>query len=371
VIICGLANQSRTETFEEYYKDKVDDLVVIVQSVHYLKIDNSECRIYHKGRLTTVIKLSRYYAPHMNFKVVLTFISYFFNILRMARRTRSVQRYLGISNAFALYGVILKKFWLVNYVIDYTIDYYLPNPCGGFINIFIWITNALDRFIISNSDEIWEISSRITEKRKSLGMNYKSKLVPLSYSNKFRVRSETYDLFRLGFVGSIGENQGLQLVVDCLPDLVAIFPKIHLDIIGTGMYRDKLMKQVEVLRLKDFVTFHGFIKDDAEMLKILTKCSIGLAMYSREGNNTVDYADTGKSKLYSVCGLPVLGTAYLANAQDIVDNKAGCIISYAKKTPFFSLRFMLSNPEILDEYRDNSYRLGERYLTENVMKEVS
>ena len=62
-------------------------------------------------------------------------------------------------------------------------------------------------------------------------------------------------------MGHLRKRQGLELIVESLPDIVKDIPDAKFVVIGTGDLENNLKKRVAELGLVENVDFKGFIED--------------------------------------------------------------------------------------------------------------
>lgn len=77
----------------------------------------------------------------------------------------------------------------------------------------------------------------------------------------------------LGYVGVIGEQEGIDLLLDAMKLIVSKRNDIHLAIVGGGTYLDELKKYCYELELNDFVDFYGRVEDQL-LVEILNTADI-------------------------------------------------------------------------------------------------
>lgn len=382
VLICGIAFTGRTETLEDYFKAKVKSLTVIALSSCYLKENLSSCRIYEKGALKKEFKvLALRIKDHKWFRqplIPLVFLVYFYSICLALWRAR--KRYdicIGASYSFALWGAILKKVGVVNRLIYYCMDYYIPDKKLDFNTMLVRLLNIVDRFTVRTADYLWDVSLRMAQYRQSIGRikigSYKSMLVPLGYTRQTRKFSslEDFNRWEIGFVGSVTANQGLQLLVEAMPAILKELPQVRATIIGQGPYLAELKETVIVKGMDEYFTFHGFIKEEDKMLEILSKSAVAVALYSETvENKNIICADPGKLKLYAVCGLPIITTKAVSLTKEIVDSNAGKVIEYKKENLVNAVIDILKDDFKLKMFRKNSFDLGKQFFSESIFNEV-
>ena len=245
-------------------------------------------------------------------------------------------RTFGIATFSSLLCLIAKLVgWQSYKLIYYCLDYY-THPASGIANSVIFRTYKwAEKLLIERADLIWDISPRIKDARATIDdiplSKYQVRTVPLGYFDISAQPPRPIDdrtPNSLGFVGTLSENQGLQLVVQAIEILRPKIKNIHLHVVGDGPMRMGLEELVTNLGLSKHVTFYGFVKDDADVFTILQKCRVGIATWTgHEGDNSI-YADPGKPKLYALLGLPVIITKSPHISELISDLDAGFVIDY-------------------------------------------
>jgi len=378
-LLCGLAYTSRTETIEDYLKDKVKSFTVVAISSCFLKENLSFCRHYEARALKYEFKIPNlrikdykwYRQPLMPFVVIMYFVSICLSVLKLGKK---YDFYVGVSHTFGLFGVILKKLGIVKSVIYYCIDYYIPTPRRDFHALFIHLLNMIDRFVAKNADCVWDLSPYFSGYRQEIGKvkigSYDNIVVSLGYSRNLRKYTpfEEASRWKIGFVGSITANQGLQLLLEALPDILRELPDIRVTIIGQGPFLSEFKNMVSRQQLDSYFDFLGFIKDESQMLDILSRSTIAVALYSDSiDNKNILCADTGKPKLYALRGLPIIITKSCSLVKDeIIRSKAGIVIDYRKEDLKKAVCDLMESEERLKEYRENSFRLGEDYVSDRI-----
>jgi len=377
VLLSGLAFTSRTETLEDYLKDRVKALAVIAISSCFLKENFSSCRVYEKGELKKEFSIPNFRLKDYKWwrqpLVLVVFIVNFFSVCYcLLKLRRGYDIYFGVSHSFGLWGAILKRIGVVRELIYYCIDYYYPGEKKDFNSYFVMFLNWLDKFTVKSSDYIWDLSSRIPEaRRKDRGnhlVSYSNIVVPLGYSRHLRRFKAFSEIKRwdIGFVGSVSANQGLQLLAEAMPEIIRYFPDVTVTVIGQGPFYADLRKMVAGLGLNTYFKFTGFIKEESLMLDILSKSAIGVALYAKESRGNQDCADTGKPKLYSLLGLPIITTDNYILHEEISAKKAGVFIEYDKNKLVDAVKYLLEDDKRLEEYRQASYKLGENFISDKI-----
>lgn len=241
--------------------------------------------------------------------------------------------FIGIESLNAIIGLILRKVGIVNKVIYYNLDYgelRFKNKAMNFI------FHVLDKFCVSHADCVWNLSPAMAEVREKLGIKKENTApqitVPIGtrFEEIQRLPLESIDKTCLVYLGLLHEKQGVQLIIEALPEIVRRAPDTKLVVIGSGPLEDKLKGMVKDYALEDRVEFLGVVEDEV-VEKTLTKCSIGLAPYFGDSNSTKRYTDVTKPRMYMACGLPVVITRVPPVAKEIEINRAGIAIEYNKE----------------------------------------
>lgn len=381
VLLAGQVITSRTETIEDYLRMKTNTLGVVGIASPYSPQGLGRCTFYKRGILKRQFPLISmqlkgplwFTQPALTFVFSVYFLAMVLSALRLKKK---FDVFIGVACFSALVGLFLKKIGLVKHLIYYTIDYY-PMPksfsFNTIINRAIW---SLDKLCVKNSLITWNISERIIEAREKFmhlpADEYKHTILPMAYNSTF-LRScnfEEIERWTMGFVGSLSWNQGVQLVIEAMPDLIKLFPRLKVRIIGSGIAGEKLRKMVTDRGLSSNFIFHGFIKEEKEVLEILSRCAIGIAPWISSEEDNVLYADPGKPKLYAFCGLPVIITNGPQVAQEIEAKKAGISINYDRDEFIKAVIRLMGDDKRLREYRAGAVKFAHEYTTDMVFKTV-
>ena len=239
---------------------------------------------------------------------------------------------------------------------------------GASQNPFLELAQGLGA---NHSDEVWDISERISEARHRFGglkqerYGYKNRIAPLGYSRGFFRNKEVRDIDRYAvvFIGVIVEGQGLELVLEDLPEIRKHIPGIKIKVIGTGPFLARFKEQVQKAWLNSLFTFYGFVESNEAMLDIVASSAIGISLWDNRDNklNNSYFGDPGKTKLYSVCGLPVIVSNDTVYSHIIARNRAGIAISYDRKELVSALTTLLRNDTEYPKFKANAVMTAQEY----------
>ena len=156
-----------------------------------------------------------------------SFLNYFpefcLSLFWVLSRKKKYNLFIGVDGLNAFVGIILRKLGRVNKVVFYTIDYVPIRFPNKFFNRFY---HWLDKFCLKNADETWNVSPRIAEGREKIKGLKKSdyprqKVVPIGvWLDKIKRTSwERVKKHQLLFVGNLLKKQGVQLVIQAIPEI--------------------------------------------------------------------------------------------------------------------------------------------------------
>jgi glycosyltransferase involved in cell wall biosynthesis len=336
---------------------------------------------YKNGQPAEEFPLRGQHVPRANsiagqVQLVLAFGWYVWNIFRQGWRRRPWDVFIGISCFSALMGVALKKMGAARRLIYYSIDYYPTPPKWGFARLLVWAFRWADRICVRNSDMVWHITNRIVEARSKFGglpaNRYRYLEMPLSYRQSLMRRYPvgTMERWTIGFVGSLTESQGVQLLIEALPELARRFPDVKVRIIGQGPYAHELEELVEKSGQSNRVIFHGFIRDEEEVLDIIAHCAVAVAPWTQTSDNNILYADPGKPKLYLCLGVPCVITRGPDIAEMVEQAGAGRAVDYQVDQLVTAMAALLAEDGVLQQARDKAYELGHEFVSEKIIRDA-
>jgi len=349
-----------SEELEKYLKTRSQGLIYIAHPFSYCDNSRTFVNIYKDG-----VQLKKIYAPLIKGPDIIYFIKDFiFNLFYILSFRSKFDIFIGVDNLNALSGIILRKLKVVDTVIFYTIDYVPRRFKNRLLNS---VYHFIDRYCCYHCNCIWNLSSKMQDARYKNGVS-KTKSVPViivpngsSFCQIKRLPVSEINRYSIAHMGHLLKKQGVQLIIEVLPEIIKKVPKASLFILGTGPFEGELQAQVKRLNLEDRVKFFGFIEDHSELEKILTKCAIGVATYVTEPDSYSYFADPGKVKTYIACGLPVVITRVPDIAREIEANKAGFAIEYDPQDLKNTLLRLLCDDKLYEEYRSNAINFASKF----------
>ncbi|QQG47069.1 MAG: glycosyltransferase [Candidatus Woesebacteria bacterium] len=346
---------------EEYLKNKVNSLLFIGNPFPYSKEKRSFYRFYLRGKLKKEHKFL-----NVSFLDTLSYfkdaiITFFWTI----RSPRKINLFIASDNFLGFVGIVLKEIGKVDEIILYTIDYMPKRFTNSFLN---YLYHYFDKICMKKSKIIWNVSSKISEAREEYsGIRIKDSckqiVVPLGVWYK-RIPKTPFNKRQKNsiiFMGHLLEKQGLNIVIESLPEIIKKIPDVSLTIIGTGPYERELVSLVKKLKLSKWVKFMGYIESHQEIERILSQKSMAVATYKPDPESFTYFADPGKIKNYLAAGLPVILTNVPPIATDLEDKKCALICRYDKKDFCAKIISLINNKIKLRTYSNNASSYAKQF----------
>ena len=353
---------------EEYLRNKVENLVFIGHPFSFAKDTRSFIRVYRKGDLVIEKKFIKMKRSEFLFYAK----DFLLTIYWCLKYSKNTQYFFGVNNFNSFSGYILKKFGKVQDVIFYTIDY-VPNRFDS--KIMNYIYHWLDRFVISKSLKVWNLSSQMADEREKRGVNtkFRSKqiVVPIGTEiNAPPMEFNKIDKNKIVFMGHLREGQGVEMLVSSMKDVIRKIPEAHLLIIGGGPLENKIRLKINKLRLEKSIKLSGFVEKFSEVRYLLKNAAVAVAPYVDDEKTYPRYTDPGKPKDYLSCGLPVIITKVPQFAFVIDEKRCGIAISYDQNELSEAIIKLSSNKNLLKEYRTNAFELAKKYTWEKIFNKA-
>lgn len=291
----------------------------------------------------------------------------------LLRAKRRFDLCIALDNLNTLTVLPWRKLGLIRKLVYYTIDF---NPLR-FENCLLNFTyHKIDRLCCYQADHLWNLSLKMMEGRKEKGLDLNRSAPSISVpmgsqlSRIARLPMGKIERHTLAYVGHLSEKQGVQLILQALPDIRRVVPDAKLVIVGKGEYESELRTLTRQLGIENIVDFRGFIRDHRKVEAVLCRCAIGLAPYVPDEKNFVFYTDPGKPKLYLGCGLPVVITRFPAIADEIEREGAGIAIKYEEESLKQALIRLLTNDRFYATCRQRAITFSKMFDTEHILSQA-
>lgn len=262
--------------------------------------------------------------------------------------------YFLTVNAFTAWaGNILRLLKLVKKTIYWVWDYFPPNHPDIRLRMARWIYWKFDQSSRLLSNKVIFLNKHLESARKE---NKKQSIIPIGTNpikNHITVNKEII----LGHLGMLKRTQGLDILFDNLSSLQKIFPKIRIEIIGSGPEENYFRSRAK--KFANTVKFYGYVEKDDDMDKLIKNWTIGIATYAPLKWSEHYWTDPSKIKAYINQALPVITTNVPEFAQEIESFKAGIVIDYNSNQEFVNAVIKIIKNK--KEFTNNALRLAEKY----------
>lgn len=332
-------------------------------------LKGSGYELYEKGRIAKV--------TYQQIKRLPEIISYFkaiiLNIFWAINLGRKWNLYIGSNNLNAFCGIILRCLGVVDKTVYYVIDYTPKRFKNKLVNR---IYHAIDRFCVKNCDETWNLSARMEQARREyFGFSSpRQHAVPVGVWSERIKRPDLSGIEKhtLVFMGHILEKQGIQHVLEAIPDILKEIPDFKFLVIGAGDYLESLKEQAKRLDIIDRVKFTGYIKKHEDIEAMLAKCGVAILMYEKYLNNTdlswSHFTDSGKIKSYLACGLPVILNDVPPNAGELQKRECGIVVNGNKNDIAQAVIGLMKDEQKLMRYRQNALNYSREFDWNSIFK---
>lgn len=268
----------------------------------------------------------------------------------------------GFDNLNTLGLIILKRIGFIKKVIYVCVDYMPIRFKNKFLNK---IYHYIEKFCCYNSDLIWDSSESIKNARVNFNRIDLNKIKPILVvedGNNFeeeKIKSiSELDKYRLVYMGTLKEYQGLDMLLDVFQELNKWNKKIKLSILGDGPLFEILKKKAIFMNIDKEIFFSGYIDDHEIISDYLRKCYIAFALYENNQNSVSKYSAVGKPNTYMGCGLPVVITSVPSISKKIDILGAGKIVKFEKNVIVNTVKEILSNEYLYATLRKNAIQFA-------------
>lgn len=341
-----------------------DALIPFVEIYNNGKLVNSRRSSVFLYFLYPFLKVVNYDATHIAFK-----LRDFFSVLDcgLTAKTR-LDIFIGLEAINTLAGIALKKLGRVETVIYYVSDY---SPTRYTLNWFNKIYVLLDRFVATHCDFIWDVSKAMMSGRIKAGLDPKKAARVIHVPNALFPKQIHYLTNSkiipdsLVFVGSLGRENGPDLAIKTVQQVIKTIPQVKLHIYGDGESDIARIKKLTAkLQLTDKVIFHGFVTDQVELSNKISQYAVGLAPYLALSDSPRWWADATKIRLYLGCGIPVVTTQVPPLGKEI-DGKAGLVAKDTPKDQARAIIHVLTDKSLREKFKTNARKMAKNNTWEN------
>lgn len=328
--------------------------------------------IFEKGILKQEISLFQLPIPPslvfllLPVRSLINFIQIIGYTLWLKAKFKKIDIYFTVNAFIAWIGILLRSLKIVDRTVFWVWDYYPPIHESKVVMLLRSIYWQFDK-VSSYSDRVAFVNHRLLNLRKDLGIydrNATHPIVPIA-TDKLPIIKNRSRKVVFGFIGVLKKNQGPGVIFDCAQELASAIGDFKYEIIGSGPDEDYLKERAIATKVN--AKFYGYLEGES-FNQVLSKCTIGIAMYIPDPSNVSYYGDPGKIKRYISLGIPVIGTDVLEFSAQIGKSKAGIIIDYGDKEEFVkATKKILANHSFFSK---NAHKLSQTQYYKKVYPQM-
>lgn len=351
-------------------QQRVKELLFISHPLLYLPENfknSSRYELYKNGKLVKNKIAFHWVLPEYLLYIKDFLYTFFWSIILIKKS----DVFFGIGNINAFPSFFLNFFRHIDAVIYYPIDYVPERFQNKVLNL---IYHYIEKFCAQHSDFTWNFSPRVIEARsKKWGIIFKNQLIVphgVHFNRIKRLPFEKIHKTEVLYMGTLFKRQGVQLVIESLPEVIKKIPGIKFVVIGKGPYELELKKLVKKLKVEKYVEFLGYIPSHAAMENRIAQAAVAVALYDKKYDNFSYYGTPGKIKNYLGAGVPIIMTDVPYGVKQVADARCGFIVKYSKDELANKLVDFLSNEDIMKNYRINALKFVKEYDWDSVFNKA-
>lgn len=366
-----LPTNGNIEPLRDFLVPKVKKLVIIDQATPGSDLVMPKIEVYERNKKNKVersswwlyilwpfLKLFNQHGTRVVFK-----LRDFFSVLDWCFKDRtSYDFFIGLESINALAGIFLRKLGFIKRVVYYVSDY---SPQRYKIKWFNWVYVWLDRLCAIHADYIWDVSKAMQPARIQAGLNPKKSALEIHVPNglypeqiKFNHLSKVKP-YTLVYMGTLGPENGPDLVIEALPQVLTKFSQTKLYIIG-GSNADikRLEEQAKRIGVLAKIKCYGFVSRAQDMSRIIRSCYLALAPYRTILGSPRYYADAGKIRAYCAAGLPVVTTEVPPLGREAAEKGAAIVVKDNSNELTSAITKLFSNRQLYLQLRSRAIQFA-------------
>lgn len=355
------------ETLRDYLlKHNIYRLIFIGHVNQYVignPIKRSYLKLYEDGVLVKKIEANRFNLPEA-FNYIVDFLLTCYWLIKYSKR--NIHLFVGLANLNAIVGILFQKIGWVSHTVYYVIDYIPQRFNNEGMNA---IYHYLDKVCAERSNATWNYGLGMIKAREEKWHKVFPRQIHTPHGveiNKKHIKNFLkFNPTELVYLGTLYEQQGLQLIIEALPKIINKIKSIHLTIIGIGPFRNHLEERIKDLNIQNNISFVGFIEKASDVDLLLAKSALGIATYKND-MGFVNYTEPGKVKRYLSCAVPVLITSGTPLSEDIDKNLCGIVSKYDVNEVSRKIIAFISNKKEKVEFRKHAISYAKQQTWEEI-----
>lgn len=148
-------------------------------------------------------------------------------------------------------------------------------------------------------------------------------------------------------VGHMTLRKGQHRVIKALPDLIAVWPKIHYHIVGLPNNQPFLEALAQQLDVADYITFHGRVAEHHALAAYYKQADVFMLLSENQPDGDVEGFGIVALEA-NAHGVPVVGAKYCGVEEAVVHKQSGYLVDGNKPDEIMEgVRYCLSNKDFL------------------------
>lgn len=294
--------------------------------------------------------------PSLPFVALAIILQTFWYVLKFRIQLGKFDYFLTVNAFTAWIGNTLRFLQLVKKTIYWVWDYFPPNYPDIRLRLARQVYWRFDKPSRDYSNVVVYLNKHLESVRQEKTKSKKTSIIPIG-TNPTKHTTDAKNSIIIGHLGMLKHGQGLDLVFDNLKELKELFPKIKLEVVGSGPEEDHFKERAK--KFPGLVKFYGYVETDDDVDNIMRNWSIGIATYMPIEWSEHYWTDPSKIKAYLNQGLPVITTNVPEFAKEINKSKAGIIVDYYNNREFCNAVTKIMRER--KSYVKNALKLAEKY----------
>lgn len=368
----------RTEEISAYFIKRFKTFV-LVKVVSPNTLDESPaCEYYVGGNLRRAFSIPSLHrlpasSGHLLFINHLVYVlSIIYSAVRLGEK---FDLFIGVGPYYNLAGLLLKSIGFVKHVLYYAGDYFPPaENVSVTLNFKLKLFHFLDSLSVRYSDGVWSSLESVRVAHSKSGV-FPPKgsvdfVAPLGLKKHRDVFVTTKRGHELVYFGSVQRGKGIELLIEVMPELIRKVPDILVNIVGTGSMEDEFRGLVKNHCFERYFNFFGYVPNGQRLDEILSRSSLGLALFDPRDGEFSQYVNPGKVMEYISRGIPPVISKNIPIASDISEMRGGYCIDYSPASLCSAIISAFSNEGELSEIKHNLEAVANKYEWESILSGV-
>jgi glycosyltransferase involved in cell wall biosynthesis len=144
----------------------------------------------------------------------------------------------------------------------------------------------------------------------------------------------------------------LDLLFDVIKELNITYPKIRLNLIGSGPDEEYFKDLCQKMGLQDNIIFHGFLEEGDLFRELVANNILGIAFY-RDEENFMKYTEPAKVKYFLSYGVPSVVSKVPLISFELSRKRVCFAVRNDKNEIVDTIRKFLSDASLQQEYKKN------------------